>query len=194
MTARAWIDEALERSSRRSTRPKGMAYLGEDVTMVQHQLQAGALAAGRSDSLVVAAPAARHRSRDRATGGRGRCRRGADRRPGRAPRRERRAVAVALVRTGCHRASSPSRRSEAVSRGDRARLRRHALRGVGPHTASAGWPDVRADEARAFEALAYAHDAVILRRLDEAAKDASRDAPGLDAHRAVFTRVLARNA
>ena len=40
-----------------------MAYLGEDVTMIQHQLQAGALAtaAGQHDALVVAALAARHR-------------------------------------------------------------------------------------------------------------------------------------
>ena len=46
-------------------------------------------------------------------------------------------------------------------------------------------------EMREFEGLPYAGDAVTLRRLDEAAKDASRDAPGFDTYRDVLVRVLA---
>jgi len=51
------IDEALDAIDRAFASAEGMAYLGEDVSMVQHQLQAGALAiaAGSSDALAVAA-------------------------------------------------------------------------------------------------------------------------------------------
>ena len=48
------------------------------------------------------------------------------------------------------------------------------------------------DQVRMFEALDFAQDAVALRRFDEAAKDGSTDAPGLDTHRLLLVRVLAR--
>ena len=47
------------------------------------------------------------------------------------------------------------------------------------------------DEVREFGALGYAWDAVTLRRLDEAAKDGSKEAPALDTHRDLLVRVLA---
>jgi gamma-butyrobetaine dioxygenase len=47
------------------------------------------------------------------------------------------------------------------------------------------------DEARDFAAHQFALDAVALRRLDEAAKDGSKDAPGFDTHRDLLARVLA---
>ena len=51
------VDEAIDAIERTFNSAEGMAYLGEDVTMIQHQLQAGALAiaAGCSDSLALAA-------------------------------------------------------------------------------------------------------------------------------------------
>ena len=45
-------------------------------------------------------------------------------------------------------------------------------------------------EARQFEGSRYALDAVALRRLDEAAKDPSREVPGLGAYRDLVGRVL----
>ena len=50
------VDQAIDAIERTFYSAEGMAYLGEDVTMIQHQLQAGALAiaAGCSDSLIVA--------------------------------------------------------------------------------------------------------------------------------------------
>ena len=50
------------------------------------------------------------------------------------------------------------------------------------------------DEASEFEGLPYALDAVALRRLDEAAKDRSREVPGFDAYRDLLARVLARSS
>ncbi len=47
-------------------------------------------------------------------------------------------------------------------------------------------------EASEFAAGDYAADAIALRRLDEAAKDASKDAPGFDSYGDVLRRVLAR--
>ena len=51
------VDAAIAAIDTLFTSSEGMAYLGEDVTMIEHQLQAGALAAcsGASDALVVAA-------------------------------------------------------------------------------------------------------------------------------------------
>jgi predicted HD phosphohydrolase len=48
-------------------------------------------------------------------------------------------------------------------------------------------------QVQEFSAVPYAQDAVTLRRLDEAAKDGSRTAPGLDTYRDLLVRVLARH-
>ena len=52
-----WIDTALASIEGAFHSAEGMAYLGEDVTMIQHQLQAAALAVDSTaaDELVVAA-------------------------------------------------------------------------------------------------------------------------------------------
>jgi gamma-butyrobetaine dioxygenase len=49
-------------------------------------------------------------------------------------------------------------------------------------------------EVHDFETQAYARDAVTLRRLDEAAKDGSRDAPGLDAYKDLLRRALVEHS
>lgn len=193
MTARSWIDEAFGTIEQTFYSAEGMAYLGEDVTMVQHQLQAGALAVGHSDSLVVAAllhdighvigrqegepDAAEALNDDRdahhdASGARW------------------------LSRWFGPDVTEPVRLHVAAKRYLVATEPGYAsgLSEASTHTMRLQGGPMSAQQAREFEALAYARDAVILRRLDEAAKDASRDAPGLYAHRAVFARVLARNA
>jgi gamma-butyrobetaine dioxygenase len=48
-------------------------------------------------------------------------------------------------------------------------------------------------EAVEFEAHAHAADAVAVRRLDEAAKDATRQVPGLDAYRDRLARLTSRH-
>jgi len=55
MTDQNRIDDALRTIDQTFHSAEGMEYLGEDVTMIQHQLQAAALASGCSDALVVAA-------------------------------------------------------------------------------------------------------------------------------------------
>ncbi len=57
MSAHRSIDDAIDAIEQAFASAEGMAYLGEDVTMIQHQLQAGELArvAGADDALVVAA-------------------------------------------------------------------------------------------------------------------------------------------
>jgi gamma-butyrobetaine dioxygenase len=59
------------------------------------------------------------------------------------------------------------------------------------HTLRLQGGPMSAHEMREFERLPYARDAVALRRLDEAAKDASRDAPGFDTYRDLLVSVLA---
>ena len=51
------VDRAIDAIDALFSSSEGLAYLGEDVTMIEHQLQAGALAAstGASDALIVAA-------------------------------------------------------------------------------------------------------------------------------------------
>ena len=87
------VDEAIDAIERAFNSAEGMAYLGEDVTMIQHQLQAGALAiaAGCNDALVVAAllhDIGHVIGRDE---GEADAAEAMAIRPGRAPRRERRA-------------------------------------------------------------------------------------------------------
>ncbi len=187
------IHEALQSIEQAFLSAEGMAYLGEDVTMIQHQLQAGALAsaAGCADALVVAAllhdighmvgpeegeaDAVEALAGDRdahhdASGARWLSRWfGPDVTE---PVRLHVAAKRFLVATEPHYAATLSAASVHTLR----------LQG-GPMTPR---------EAHEFERLEYAHDAVALRRLDEAAKDATRDAPGLDTHRDLLVRVISR--
>jgi gamma-butyrobetaine dioxygenase len=191
MTTREHVEEALETIEQTFYSAEGMAYLGEDVTMVQHQLQAGALAVGSVDTLVVAAllhdighVIGRQEGEPDA----------AEALTGDRDAHHDESGARWLSRWFGPEITEPVRLHVAAKRylvatepGYVSRLSEAST-----HTLRLQGGPMSAQQAREFEAQDYAHDAVILRRLDEAAKDASRDAPGLDAHRAVFARVLAR--
>jgi gamma-butyrobetaine dioxygenase len=184
-------DDALLTIERAFNSAGGMAYLGEDVTMIQHQLQAGALAAdGGRDALVVAAllhdighVIGREEGEPDAS------------------------TALADDRDAHHDAAGarwlarwfgpdvtePVRLHVAAKRylvatepGYAAKLSEASV-----HTLRLQGGPMSVDEASEFEGLPYALDAVALRRLDEAAKDPSRDAPGIDAYRDLLVRVLA---
>ena len=188
------VDEAIETIERTFNSAEGMAYLGEDVTMIQHQLQAGALAitAGCTDALVVAAllhdighvigreegepGAAEAMANDRdahhdVTGARW------------------------LSRWFGPDVTEPVRLHVAAKRFLVATEPDYAARlsDASVHTLRLQGGPMTPDEARQFGALGYARDAVALRRLDEAAKDGSKEAPGLDTHLDLLVKVLSNN-
>lgn len=182
--------DALRAIERAFNSAEGMAYLGEDVTMIQHQLQAGALAAGCHDALVVAAllhdighvigreegeldaSAALTDQRDAHHDAAG---------------------ARWLSRWFGPDVTEPVRLHVAAKRylvatetGYAAKLSEASI-----HTLRLQGGPMSVQEAQVFEEVPYAHDAVALRRIDEAAKDASKDAPGFDTYRDLLVSVLA---
>ena len=171
----------------------GMAYLGEDVTMIQHQLQAGALADGCHDALVVAAllhdighvigheegePDASAALADEIA------------------THHDTAGACWLSRWFGPDVTEPVRLHVAAKRYLVATEPCYSskLSDASVHTLYLQGGPMSTAEVREFEGLRYARDAVTLRRLDEAAKDASRDAPGFDTYRDVVFRVLVRGS
>jgi gamma-butyrobetaine dioxygenase len=190
MTGPDGVDEALATIERTFYSAEGMAYLGEDVTMIQHQLQAAALASGCPDALVVAAllhdighvighdegqPSAEQAMIDDrdahhdASGARW------------------------LSRWFGPDVTEPVRVHVAAKRYLVATEPGYAakLSDASVHTLRLQGGPMSPQQAREFAALPYALDAVALRRLDEAAKDGSKESPGLDAHRDALRRVLA---
>ncbi len=167
-----------------------MAYLGEDVTMVQHQLQAAALAvaAGERDALVVAALL---HDIGHMIG----------REEGEADATE----ALADDRDAHHDESGarwlsrwfgpdvtePVRLHVAAKRFLVSTERDYAakLSASSVHTLRLQGGPMSAEEVSTFEALPHARDAVALRRLDEAAKDPSREAPWINDYRDVLRGV-----
>jgi gamma-butyrobetaine dioxygenase len=193
MTARARVEEALETIEQTFYSAEGMAYLGEDVTMIQHQLQAGALAAGCSDALVVAAVL---HDIGHVIG-----------------RQEGETYAVEALtddRDAHHDASGarwlsrwfgpdvtePVRLHVAAKRYLVATEPTYAakLSEASTHTLRLQGGPMSPQQVHDFETQPYARDAVTLRRLDEAAKDGARQAPGLDAYRDLLLRVLVEHA
>jgi gamma-butyrobetaine dioxygenase len=187
------IAEALAAIDGAFVSAEGMAYLGEDVTMIQHQLQAGALAvaAGCGDSLVVAAllhDIGHVIGRDEG---------GADAAEALAHDRDARhefTGARWLARWFGPDVTEPVRLHVAAKRYLVATERDYAARlsAASVHTLRLQGGPMTPDQVFMFEALDFAQDAVALRRLDEAAKDGSTDAPGLHTHRDLLVRVLAR--
>jgi phosphonate degradation associated HDIG domain protein len=184
-------DEVLRAIERAFHSAGGMVYLGEDVTMIQHQLQAGALADGCHDALVVAAllhdighvigheegePDASAALTDEIDA------------------HHDAAGARWLSRWFGPDVTEPVRLHVAAKRYLVATEPGYSskLSDASVHTLHLQGGPLSAPEVREFEGLPYASDAVTLRRLDEAAKDASRDAPGFDNYRDVIVRVLAR--
>jgi gamma-butyrobetaine dioxygenase len=173
------------------TSSEGMAYLGEDVTMIQHQLQAGAhaIAAGVPDSLVVAALL-----------------HDVGHMVGQLVGEQDASVALADDLDAHHDSSGarwlvqwfgadvtePVRLHVAAKRYLVAIEADYAakLSAASVHTLRLQGGPMNAEEVAAFEALPHHRDAVALRRFDEAAKDPDVDAPSLAAHRALIARVL----
>jgi gamma-butyrobetaine dioxygenase len=190
MTNRDALDEAWESIERTFNSAEGMAYLGEEVTMIQHQLQAAALAvaAGTSDALVIAAllhdvghiiePA---EGQPDAT------------------------EALADDRDAYHDVSGARWLSQWFGPDVTEPVRLHVaakrflvstehdyaakLSAASVHTLRLQGGAMSPDEVLRFESRPYARDAVALRRLDEAAKDASRRVAPLDEYRGVLGRV-----
>lgn len=166
---------------------EGMAYLGEAVTMTQHQLQAAALAtaAGEPDDLVVAALLhdIGHMIEPRA------------------------GEALADDRDAHHDEAGARWLSRWFGRGVTEPVRLHVaakrflvatepdyaakLSPASVHTLRLQGGPMSAHETAAFRANPHAANAIALRRLDEAAKDATKDVPLLDSYRAVVHRTLA---
>ena len=186
MDARA-VDRAIDAIDALFSSSEGLAYLGEDVTMIQHQLQAGALAvaAGVPDTIAVASllhdvghmvggtDASEAMARDvdahhDATG------------------------AQWLAQWFGPDVTEPVRLHVAAKRylvtaepGYAATLSPASV-----HTLRLQGGPMSAIEASAFAALPHATAAVALRRFDEAAKDADVDAPALATHHDLLARVL----
>ena len=186
-------DEVVRVIERAFNSAGGMAYLGEDVTMIQHQLQAGALADERDDALVVAAllhdighvigheegePDASAALADEIDA------------------HHDSAGASWLSRWFGPDVTEPVRLHVAAKRYLVATEPGYSatLSDASVQTLRLQGGPMSVPEIREFEAQPYARDAVTLRRLDEAAKDASRDAPGFDTYRDVLVRVLARGS
>lgn len=182
-------DEALWVIEQAFNSAEGMAYLGEEVTMIQHQLQAGALAEGCRDSFVVAAllhdighVIGHHEGEFDASAAL-------------ADQRDAHHDAVGarwLSRWFGPDVTEPVRLHVAAKRylvsiepGYAAKLSEASV-----HTLRLQGGAMTVQEAQEFEELPYAHDAVALRRLDEAAKDASKDARALHTYRDLLMRVL----
>lgn len=186
------VDEAIDAINRAFASAEGMAYLGEDVTMIQHQLQAGALAvtAGCSDALVVAALL---HDIGHVIG----------REEGEADAAE----ALASDRDAHHDATGARWLSRWFGPNVTEPVRLHVaakrylvttepdyaacLSDASVHTLRLQGGPMSPDEVRAFASHEYAREAVVLRRIDEAAKDGTKEAPGLDTHLDLLARVLA---
>jgi gamma-butyrobetaine dioxygenase len=183
------VDGALESIERTFLSAEGLAYLGEDVSMIQHQLQAAALAMRCSDAMVVAALL---HDIGHVIG----------REEGEADA----ADALAHDQDAHHDATGarwlshwfgpevtePVRLHVAAKRFLVATERDYAakLSEASVHTLQLQGGPMSPQEAREFEGLDHAQDAVALRRLDDAAKDASKNAPGFETYRDLLARVL----
>lgn len=184
------IEDALRAIEWAFNSAEGMAYLGEDVTMVQHQLQAGALANGCHDTLVVAALL--HDIGHVIGRAEGEC----DASDALAADRDAHHDAAGarwLSRWFGPDVTEPVRLHVAAKRylvatepGYAATLSQASI-----HTLRLQGGPMSVHEVGEFDGLRYAPDAIALRRLDEAAKDASKDAPGFETHRDLVARVLA---
>ena len=188
-----WIDAAMDSIERTVVSAEAMAYLGESVTMMQHQLQAAALAAGSDDEFVVAAllhdvghMIGRHEG-------------GADA-----------AEALAADRDAHHDAAGARWLSQWFGPAVTEPVRLHVAAkrflvstepGYAARLSDASTRTLRlqggpmsAREVSAFEGLDHAREALALRRIDEAAKDGSKKALEFASQRDLLVRVLHREA
>jgi gamma-butyrobetaine dioxygenase len=185
------VDEALETIEQTFLSAQGMAYLGEDVTMIQHQLQAAAHAVGGSDALVVAALL--HDIGHMLGSEEG----GANAVQALADDRDAHHDAIGarwLSRWFGPDVTEPVRLHVAAKRFLVATEPDYAakLSDASIHTLRLQGGPMTPQQVRDFGALEFSKDAVALRRLDDAGKDPSKDASGFDTHRDLLARVLTR--
>ncbi len=184
MTSHLQVEEALSSIGRTFVSAEGMAYLGEQVTMIQHQLQAAALARGNGDAMVAAAllhdighmlgrdgDATQAFVDDRdahhdSTG------------------------AQWLARWFGPDVTEPVRLHVAAKRYLVATEPGYAakLSAASVHTLRLQGGPMSIPEVEEFEALEFSPEAVTVRRFDEAAKDPNHDAPGFDTYRDLLAR------
>lgn len=193
MTDAERLDEALETIEQTFYSAEGLRYLGEDVTMIQHQLQAGALAAECGDALVVAALL---HDIGHVIG----------RQEGQADALD----ALTNDRDAHHDASGAQWLSRWFGPNVTEPVRLHVaakrylvateptyaaqLSEASTHTLRLQGGPMSSREVRDFETQTYAEDAVTLRRIDEAAKDNAWQAPGLDSYRALLRSMFVEHA
>jgi gamma-butyrobetaine dioxygenase len=182
------VDDAVESIEGVFLSADGMVYLGEKVTMIQHQLQAAALARGSSDSLVAAAllhdighMLGREGGATEAL----------------ADDRDAHHDSIGarwLARWFRPDVTEPVRLHVAAKRYLVATEPGYAskLSAASVHTLRLQGGPMSPTEVREFDALEFAHDAVTLRRFDEAAKDPNHEAPGFDTYRDLLARLIER--
>jgi gamma-butyrobetaine dioxygenase len=182
------VDDAVGEIERSFLSAEGMAYLGEQVTMIQHQLQAAALANGSGDALVAAAllhdighMLGREGGATRAL----------------AANRDAHHDSIGarwLARWFGLDVTEPVRLHVAAKRYLVAIEPGYAVKlsAASVHTLRLQGGPMSPTEVREFEALEFARDAIAVRRFDEAAKDPNHDAPGFDTHRDLLARLIER--
>ena len=183
------VDDVVKSIERTFLSAEGMAYLGEQVTMIQHQLQAAALASGSGDSLVAAAllhDIGHMLGReDDALGA---------------------TQALADDRDALHDSSGARWLSRWFGPDVTEPVRLHVtakrylvatepgyaakLSAASVHTLRLQGGPMSPPKVQEFEALEFAGDAVTVRRFDEAAKDPEYEAPGFDTYRDLLARLL----
>ncbi|HEY4333046.1 MAG TPA: TauD/TfdA family dioxygenase, partial [Ilumatobacteraceae bacterium] len=182
---------AIDAIERVFTSAAGLAYLGENVTMIQHQLQAGALAlaAGSADALVVASllhdvghMVGHHVGELEATAALDED----------ADAHHDASGARWLAQWFGQDVTEPVRLHVAAKRFLVATEPAYAalLSPASVYTLQLQGGPMSTAEVDAFRTSPYAADAVALRRFDEAAKDPGSEAPSLVAHRELIRRVL----
>ena len=180
------VDDAVASIERTFLSAEGMAYLGEQVTMIQHQLQAAALARGSGDSLVAAAllhDIGHMLGRD------------GDATQALVDDRDAHHDSIGaqwLARWFGPDVTEPVRLHVAAKRYLVATEPGYAakLSAASVHTLRLQGGPMSPSEVEEFEAFEHSRDAVTVRRFDEAAKDPKHDAPGFDTHRHLLARLI----
>ncbi|MCU1397334.1 MAG: phosphonate degradation operons associated domain protein [Acidimicrobiales bacterium] len=185
------VDVAIAAIEAAFTSAEGMQYLGEGVTMIQHQLQAGALAsaAGLPEALVVAALL-----------------HDVGHMVGHLVGEDDAASALAADVDAQHDVAGARWLGQWFGPAITEPVRLHVaakrylvstepgyaalLSDPSVHTLRLQGGPMSPAEVAAFDALEHGRDAVRLRRLDERAKDADREAPRIQTHRDLIRRVL----
>ena len=180
------VDDAVESIERTFMSAEGMAYLGEQVTMIQHQLQAAALARGSGDSLVAAALL---HDIGHLLG------RAGDATQALVDDRDAHHDSIGarwLARWFGPDVTEPVRLHVAAKRYLVATEPGYAakLSAASVYTLRLQGGPMSPSELEEFQAFEYAGDAVSVRRFDEAAKDPQHDAPGFDTYRHLLARLI----